>query len=381
MNKNITTLFLSAALTATLFTACKKDDDKGTDDQPATVNSVPEFYLPAIETDYGKTAPFANLILGPSEKVNTPWDLSFNPNKPYELWVLNHGTVNTGASVVIAQNAGKDGQTSEFRRDGNAWHFMAMATAIDFGTNGNFGTSQGLQDANHNGGTFTGPTLWSADLDIFAKVGNPPTSTVNGSHLDMLHGSPFGMGIAHDVDNVYWVFDGYNGQLVRYDFQTPHPVGADDHSDGRVHRYTEVELSYFASIPSHMVLDKATGWLYIAETAKNRILRVNTKTGSKAEDLQIINEPLAQHWRISSVTWEVFIDAGLNEPSGIEVKDGRLFVSNHATGEIHAYNTETKEKLGSVTTQAGIMGLQIGPDGKLWFVNSEDDGVYRLDPQ
>jgi hypothetical protein len=345
------------------------------------LNTVPECCNPAPADQYGSVAPFITTVLGPVEKVNDPWDLSFNPSKTGELWILNHGTDNTGATTVIAQNAGKDNQTSEFRRDGNAWHFMAMATSIDFGTNGNFGTAQGIQDANRNGGTFTGPTLWSGDLDIYAKIGNPPTPGVNGSHLDMLHGSPFGMGIAHDVDNVYWVFDGYNGHLARYDFKDPHVVGGDDHSDARIHRYTEVELSYFASIPSHMVLDKATGWLYIAETAKNRIIRVNTKSGSKKGNLPLINEPLDQHWEMSGVEWEVFVDAGLSEPSGIEFKDGRVFVSNYQNGEIHAYSAETKEKLGSVKTLAGVMGLQVGPDGKLWYVNSKEDGVYRLDPQ
>lgn len=381
MTKHITKLFLLAVVVSSLFSACKKDEEDDTLKGPENVNTVPEFYNPAPDGDYGKTAPFSNLILGPQEKVKTPWDISFNPNKPYELWVLNHGTYQTGASVVIAQNAGKEGQTSEYRIDGNAWHFMAMATSIDFGTNGNFGTAQGIQDANHNNGTFTGPTLWSSDLNIFAIIGKPSSSAVNGSHLDMLHGSPFGMGIAHEVDNVYWVFDGYHGELVRYDFQTPHVVGGDDHADGRVHRYSEIELSYFASIPSHMSLDKTTGWLYIAETAKNRIIRVNTKSGTKAGNLPFINEALAQHWKMSGVEWEVFIESGLSEPSGIEAKNGRLFVSNHANGEIHAYSIETKEKLASVTTQQGVMGIQIGPDGKLWYVNSQDNGVYRLDPQ
>lgn len=381
MTNNITKLFLFAAVTSLVFTACKKDDDEETVQGGGNINTVPEFYNPAPESEYGKTAPFASIILGPNESVRTPWDLSFNPNKTGELWVLNHGTSATGGSTVIAQNAGKENQTSEYRKDGNSWHFMALATSIDFGTNGNFGTAQGIQDANQQGGTFTGPTLWTADLDIYAKVGNPPTPGINGSHLDMLHGSPYGMGIAHDVDNVYWVFDGYNGHLVRYDFKIPHVVGGDDHADGCIHRYTEVELSYFASIPSHMVLDKATGWLYIAETAKNRIIRVNTKTGSKKSDLATTNEPLAEHWQMTGVEWEVFIDAGLKEPSGIEFKDGRVFVSNYENGEIHVYSAETKEKLASVTTQAGIMGIQVGPDGKLWFVNSKDNGVYRLDPQ
>ena len=80
----------------------------------------------------------------------------------------------------------------------------------------NFATSTGIQDANHTTpvpGIFAGPTLWSSDLNVFAMP-----SGGNGSHLDMLHQSPNSMGIAHEADNIFWVYDGYNQNIVQYNF-------------------------------------------------------------------------------------------------------------------------------------------------------------------
>ena len=48
------------------------------------------------------------------------------------------------------------------------------------------------------------------------------------------------MGIAHDAENAYWYNDGFQGELVYYDFQEDHDTGQDDHSDGIVTRYVNL---------------------------------------------------------------------------------------------------------------------------------------------
>src|SRR5690606_29829533 len=108
----------------------------------------------------------------------------------------------------------------EHRIDGYALHFMEEVSSISFGAKNfdgdyTFGTCQ--ESANtyndqYEANYFMGPALWSAHPDVFA-MSNPYGL---GAHLDMLHESPYCMGIAHEVDNVYWVFDGYNSRLVRY---------------------------------------------------------------------------------------------------------------------------------------------------------------------
>ena len=41
-------------------------------------------------------------------------------------------------------------------------------------------------------------------------------------------------GIAADSAKVYWVMDGHNGNICRYDFVEDHGPGYDDHSAGKI---------------------------------------------------------------------------------------------------------------------------------------------------
>ena len=133
---------------------------------------------------------------------------------------------------------------------------------------------------------FSGPTLWDSDLSIYANLNQD--GPLLGSHLDMIHQSPFSMGIEYaGLGNVYWVFDGYHASIVRYDFVMPHEVGGNDHSDGRVWRYDEVDIAMHEGIPSHMVLNDSTGELFISDTGNQRILVFNTQSGIFQEDLTL----------------------------------------------------------------------------------------------
>ena len=159
-----------------------------------------------------------------------------------------------------------------------------------------------------------------------------------GSHIDMLHESPLGMGIAHDYDNVYWYNDGFYGELVRYDFQQDHDTGEHDHSDGIVHRYSEIELSRFSGVPGHMILDKDTGILYISDTGANRVLWVNTHD-TATTSVDIYDDPsrvedLAEYMEVTDAEWGIF-DTGLSRPSGIALHDGTLFVSQNGNGKVY----------------------------------------------
>ena len=80
------------------------------------------------------------------------------------------------------------------------------------------------------------------------------------------------------LGNIYWVFDGYHSSIVRYDFATPHEIGGHDHSDGKVWRYDEVSVSRQEGVPSHMILDDNTGFLYIADTGNQRILKTGRQS-------------------------------------------------------------------------------------------------------
>ena len=75
-----------------------------------------------------------------------------------------------------------------------------------------------VQDANGNpNGFFSGATLWEADTSIYARINQEGPEL--GSHWDMLHQSPFSIGIAAEADNIYWLFDGFHNTIVKYDFK------------------------------------------------------------------------------------------------------------------------------------------------------------------
>lgn len=315
-----------------------------------------------------------------SNAVGKPTDLGFHPDlQRYELWVLNYGTANSGGSTVTFSDAGKANQTSQWKQDGNAWHFMSLPTGIAFGENGNFATTTGIYDANQNGGApFTGPALWSSDPNIYAQP-----SGGNGSHLDMLHASPNCMGVAHESGNAFWVFDGFNGDICWYDFAEDHGPGNADHADGKVYRVSDFTVSRINDqIGSHLKMDKSSGWLYIVDGGNKRILRMDANSGNTFGTPSFgPYEPLAEYYYLNNVTWEVLADTGLVEPSGIEVIDDRMIVSDHATGDIVIYDISGvgAVELGRIETGIpGIMGLEIGPEGFIWYVNNATNEVVKI---
>lgn len=316
-----------------------------------------------------------------SDQLSAPRDLDFHPtltNK--ELWVVNKDNEGSGGSTVTFSDAGESNQSSQWRRDGNAWHFMSLPTAIAFGENENFATSPGVFDANHNGGNpFTGPSLWSSDPAVYAQP-----SGGNGSHLDMLHESPYAMGIAHEEGNAYWVFDGHNQDIVRYDFADDHGPGNDFHADAIVWRVTGFSVKRINDhIASHLVLDKESGWLYIIDGGNKRVLRMDINTGSLFGSPSAPQyENLAQYTNLNGVTWEILVDTGLVEPSGIEVIGDRMLVSDHSTGDIRIYDLGVTgfPLMGKIETGvAGIMGLKIGPEGFIWYVNASTNQVVKIE--
>ncbi len=370
------TKLLIAVMAIATLSSCKKDKEEDKAASPI-LNTVPEFFLEAEEGNYGTTAPEFRKVAGTSERVIQPQDLDFHSKIDNQLWVVNRGNNSQGGTTVTIFNPGKSDQSTEFRKDQNSWHFMAFPASMAFSpTNGNFATTANILDANRNGGSFTGPSLWSGDLSIYAMP-----SGGNGSHLDMLHGSPYSMGIAAEKDNIFWVYDGFNEHLVRYDFAADHGPGNSDHDDGRIHRYTDIGLKRDASYPHHMVLDENNEWLYIADGPNQRIFRVNIKTGAKVRDMALVNELLAQHWEINGAKVEVLFDKNLKKPCGIEIVGNRLFVTDNETGEIIAYDVESKKEIGRVDTgNSGLTGIVFGND-KLWFANQTTNAIYVIEPK
>ncbi len=323
------------------------------------------------------------VIAGSANQVSQPRDLDFKP-VTNELWVCQYGN-SAGGRMNIFYNAGLPAQANELRHDSHADHFFYYPSAIAFGDHGEFAAVSEIQNTNSASPTFMGPSLWLADTAIFARVwqGNWANGYPLGSHIDMLHQSPFSMGVAHDTLKAYWVMDGYNGNICKYDFVQDHGPGYDDHSAGKIWRYTDVTWTRVAQVPSHCVLDRQNHWLYFIDGGGKKVKRMNVNSGSFAGNLTVpstANEPLAGYYKYLGATVET-LDSFSTQPCGIDYYNGRLIVSDYTNGNIYLYNTTgTVSLLDTIVTgHPGMMGVKVGPDGHIWSVNKTENKIYRLD--
>ncbi len=321
-----------------------------------------------------------------ADNLTGPRDLAFNPRRADELWVVNY----TLDSMVIIHGAPADTRAPELRIDGYALHFMAEVSAIDFGQDettfglpGTFATcgeSRNTYNDTQPPNDFMGPALWSSDLTIFAEL-NPNGL---GSHLDMLHCSPLCMGIAHQEANVYWTFSGLSGAITKYDFMTDNGIGNDDHSDGTAFQYVTGQVAYQPGVPSHLAYDATDRMLYIADTGNARVARLDTTTGTAGEPIPPL-EPMIAFNRIdgAALTEIVPASSGLVErPSGIELRNGFLYVTDNANGRISAFDLTGQRVnwLDTALPAGSLAGLTFGPDGRIYFVDMLGDRVLRIDP-
>ncbi|NUO52548.1 MAG: hypothetical protein HOV80_27185 [Polyangiaceae bacterium] len=354
---------------------CESSDDCA--DLPDTpycdqvCSKLPQGWQLGIE---GGEAPTITQIFAPEDALKST-DLEFNPSVPGELWIVNA----LNDSVYIVHNAGEADTTSEYKRDPAASHFMDRPPALAFGEVVDpWGQTFGICGDSDNGGNFfMGPALFSADPSIFAVA----TDGGLGSHLDMLHSTSFCRGIAHLENNQYFAFNSQKGSLDKYDFVIDHGPGNDDHSDGEIWRYAAGQVAGVDGIPSHLAYDAESKLLYVADTGNQRIAVLDTASGSMGSTFGG-DEPV-DRTNVDGSTLTELVPAGtLQAPSGIEVSDGVIFVSDNATSVIHAFDT-TGAPIRTLETglaAGSLAGINFGPDGKLYFVDMQTSAVYRIDP-
>lgn len=340
--------------------------------------------IPDLAADYLAEVPLVETIATSDQDILIPRDLAFHPESGLnQLWVINKDTEESGGSTVTFYDAGEPGQTHEWRKDVNSWHFMSLPTGIAMSDNNNFATCPGVFDANHNGGDpFTGPSLWSADTAVYCRFYGGL-----GSHLDMLHNNPNSQGIAHEYWNRFWVVDGYSGDVVMNDFKKDHGPGNDYHGNGIIRRYSDFTITRDPAdhIVSHAVMDKSTGMLYVVDHGGRRVLRMDVNTGEPSGPATIWGfEQVVEYSVVTGYDWAEIISEGLVEPAGIEVVGTHLYVSDHANGDIVIYDIadDATPELGRIHTgDAGLMGITVGPDGRIWGVNATTSELLRVSPE
>ena len=226
---------------------------------------------------------------------------------------------------------------------------------------------------------FMGPVLQDTNLEIFSAGWS--------SHLDMLHDTPLGMGIEWDHGRVYWVFDGYHSSITRYDFVEPHgdtPTGhaGEDHADGDTRRYVPGTVSRTPQVSSHMVLDRATDLLYIADTGNARIAVLDTQSGTIGAEYGGFDWALQRHVNGGEI-W-TFVDQGTIEdlelPSGIELHEDHLWVTDNATSRIYAISLEGEvvDWLDTGLPTGSLMGITFDGSGRIYIVDAVGERVLRI---
>ncbi len=407
---NLSVVFLSRILALSCVVALSGCASEALSTDPGKKAEPPG---PPVDTDLvvasllgedGSGPPTFFTVYDPSDDTSgrplLPSALAWNPVEQDELWITlreppTDRTCNRGGTVACTWLIGRvaivHGATSapavphdvETKEDANAWHFMRRPSAIAFGTDGTFATCGEARTGNYENeeASFIGPTLWSADPAIFGA--RPPADSPTGStHIDMLHETPFCMGIAHESENAYWVFNGEVGALDRYDFHAPHAPGEDDHSDGELRRYVEGQLTRVPDVPSHLAYDSQRRLVYAADTGHGRVVSLDATSGH--EDGKVTAyEPLVAQARMSGATLVEVVPPGLlAQPSGLTLYRGVLFVTDYASSRIVAFDRAGRRL---VTVETGLPtgslgGIAIGPDGRAYLVDRSTRRVLRLEP-
>lgn len=308
------------------------------------------------------------------DDLTWPRDLAFHPNAD-ELWIVNRAT---DSITVVSDPQGV--ATTRHARDASGNHFLAQPSAIAFNRAGNFATSHEEHDLTQGSSTpadFMGPTLWDGTSSTFDGG--------HGSHLDMLHNSPDGAGIAWERGNTFWVFDGWHDALTRYDFGDDHGRGGSDHTDGVIQRFAEGRVQFVPDVVSHMAFDRDTSLLYVADSGKNRVAVLNTATGTVGGTLTPNYDGCSQR-EVTGGEITKLIDgdkiAGLELPSGLELHDGMLWVGDAATSTIFAFELDgTLVDYLETGWDAGTLGgMAFDAEGDLWVVDQSNDIVVEISP-
>ncbi|MBX3459624.1 MAG: hypothetical protein KF696_06605 [Planctomycetes bacterium] len=352
---------------------------------------------PAPELGSGDHTPSSvtfTTLSGTGLGVSNPADLAFSPVNANELWIVSQGDMN----LVIIDNvlaATLTGERINSSNDGNWSHFFSNASGIAMGaqtsSTGNGWTFATSQDSNNGGNNFMGPTLWSLDRNVLGHY--PPGVGIGlGSHLDMLHSTRYAKGIAHESANIYWTvgqaFFTVNAGtpqvcISRYNFFADHGPGADNHANGVKWHYARGQVATVTGVPLGMHYHSGNKLLYVSDTGNGRVIALDTQSGNAPVTVtSFTNDGIDYEVTGATVTNIVAPGTHLTQPSGLEYRGGLLYVCDHATGIIHAFDL-SGNRVNWLDTGLGsnaLTGLAFGPDGKLYFCDIKNDRVVRIDP-
>ena len=136
--------------------------------------------------------------------------------------------------------------------------------------------------------------------------------------------------------------------------------------------------------PSHVFFDAEDGFLYIADTGNARIVRLDTKKGTKGGELDRQFEAIKATAMMMGTSVEEIVAPGtLTKPSGLEIHGGLIYVTDAATSTFNVFD-KTGMPLRSLATDlpaGSLAGFTFGPDEKIYFTDKVGGRILRIDPQ
>ena len=92
-------------------------------------------------------------------------------------------------------------------------------------------------------------------------------------------------------------------------------------------------------------------------------------------------EPGTEHYEMDGAELWTLVE-GLDQPSGLALQEGVLYVTEHGTGMVHAFDLDGAA-LDSLDLEVGggaLMGFAARGESDLWLVDAAADQVLRLQP-
>jgi DNA-binding beta-propeller fold protein YncE len=149
-----------------------------------------------------------------------------------------------------------------------------------------------------------------------------------------------------------------------------------------IQRWVEGQVARSGSTASHLVLDKDTGLLYVADTGNNRIAVLDTNSGVAGQNLPVVERGTTQTlWE--DATFNTLVegtDYGMLEPSGIALVEGTLVVTDAGTARIHVFDLDGNELDWADTGRNKLGGVYADSLSDIWMVDPGKDQVLRLQP-
>jgi sugar lactone lactonase YvrE len=134
------------------------------------------------------------------------------------------------------------------------------------------------------------------------------------------------------------------------------------------------------AVPSAVAFDQNSKMLYVADSSADRVMRLDTNSGVLANIEQPQQmESLAEYKQVMAADWSPVV-MGLASPSAMVLTDDRIYVFSGACGQIVSFDRNGTELARMAAGSLSVTGMTIGPDGKLYFTDGQENTITRVDP-